>query len=97
MNRFKNNLRNRCYFSAFSQASVGQREASFSRRLSDKQGKKKKRPVLHRPVYEERSFYVTVSKHPNAIKVPKARSRTNRHAVAVAREMKHEFLCNDLA
>lgn len=42
MNRFKNNLKNRCYFSAFSQASVGQREASFSRRLSDKQGKKKK-------------------------------------------------------
>lgn len=31
------------------------------------------------------------------VKVPKARSRTNRHAVAVAREMKHEFLCNDLA
>ena len=26
--------------------------------------------------------------------VPKARSRTNRHAFAVAREMKHEFLFN---
>ena len=43
MNRFKNNLKNRCYFSAFFQASVGQREASFSRRLSDKQEKKKKK------------------------------------------------------
>ena len=56
--------------------------------------KNKKTPVLHRPAYEERSFYVTVSRHPNSIKVPKARSRTNRHAFAVAREMKHEFLFN---
>ena len=51
MNRFKNNLKNRCYFFAFFQATVGQREASFSRRacltlslvwLTGKKNKKQK-------------------------------------------------------